>query len=292
VVIEPGDLITLVRPSQWTKNAFVLAPLVFSQRLFEADDLSRAGIAFSSFCLASSAAYVFNDILDRGRDRKHPLKRDRPVAAQRISVAQAGAIAAVLAVVSIASGAAVGGSIVGLLLAFLGLQALYSVWLKHIVIVDVAALAAGFVLRAAAGVVAVGALMSPWLIVCTFLLALFLALAKRRHELFLLERDAGDHREVLGRYTVTLLDQLIVIASVTTLIAYVLYTVSPEVIAKLGTQRLYLTVPFVVFGLFRYLFLVYGRQEGGSPTDVLLGDIPLQIGIFSWIAVVFLLLYQ
>ena len=181
---------------------------------------------------------------------------------------------------------------VGLVLAFLGLQGLYSIWLKHVVVVDVAALAAGFVLRAAAGVVAVGALMSPWLIVCTFLLALFLALAKRRHELFLLDADAGDHREVLGRYTVALLDQLIVIASVTTLIAYVLYTVSPEVIAKLGTERLYLTVPFVVFGVFRYLFLVYGRQEGGNPTDVLLGDIPLQIGIFSWIAVVFLLLYK
>lgn len=291
-MVDSRDLITLVRPSHWTKNAFVLAPLLFSQRLFELRDLRHAGIAFASFCMASSAAYVFNDILDRHRDRRHPFKCDRPLAAGRIKLGQAGALAGALAVLSVAGAATLEADVVVLVVAFLGLQGLYSIWLKHIVVVDVVALAAGFVVRAAAGVVAVAARMSPWLIVCTFLLALFLALAKRRHELFLLESDAGDHREVLGRYSVALLDQLIVIAAVTTLIAYVLYTLSPTVTAKLGTERLYLTVPFVVFGVFRYLFLVYGRQEGGSPTDVLLGDIPLQIGIFSWIAVVFLLLYQ
>jgi len=277
---------------QWTKNAFVLAPLLFSQRLFESEDLSSAGIAFSSFCLASSAAYVFNDILDRDRDRRHPLKRGRALAAGRVSVGRASGIGLALAALAIVGSLAVNVEFVSFVLGFLALQGLYSVWLKHIVVVDVAAIAAGFVVRAAAGVVAVGARMSPWLVMCTFLLALFLALAKRRHELFVLESGAGDHREVLGRYSVALLDQLIVISAVTTLIAYVLYTVSPEVIAKLGTERLYLTVPFVVFGVFRYLFLVYRCQEGGNPTDVLLGDIPLQIGIFSWIAVVFLLLYQ
>ena len=286
------DLFVLLRPTQWVKNAFVLAPLVFAQRFFEAQDFAHAGTAVVSFCLASSAAYVFNDIVDRERDRGHPLKRERPVASGRVSVGRA----AVTGVASLFAGlglaGAVGPHFVAVVGAFCLLQILYSTILKNIVVLDSMSIALGFTLRAAGGVVAVQADMSPWLLVCTFLLALFLALGKRRHESTLLGDDAGLHRDVLGRYSLKVLDQFIAISAVSTMIIYSLYCVSPQVAAKLGTEYLYMTIPFVVFGVFRYLFLVYGREKGGSPTDVLLGDLPLQFGIFGWITSVFVLLYR
>ncbi len=285
------DLIALLRPAQWAKNAFVLAPLVFARRFFDAGDLADASLAFVSFCLASSASYTFNDIIDRDRDRSHPLKANRPLAAGRVSGAVAAALAGALVAAALVSGWPLGSEFLAILAAFLVLHALYSAALKSLVVVDVMAIAGAFVLRAAGGVVAVEARMSPWLFVCTFLLALFLALGKRRHEAVLLGADAGGHREVLGRYSVRLLDLLIVVVSVATVVVYALYTVAPEVESKLGTERLYLTVPFVVFGVFRYLFLVYGRDQGGNPTEVLLADIPLQAGIGLWIGTVFWLLY-
>jgi 4-hydroxybenzoate polyprenyltransferase len=285
------DFLELARPAQWIKNLFVLAPLVFSQRFFRTGELISAAVALAAFCLASSASYVLNDVLDRERDRGHPLKSRRPIASGRVAVAEALALAAALAVAALASSAALGPRFIGILAAFLGLQLLYSTSLKSVVVVDVATIALLFVLRAAGGVVAVGARMSPWLFLCTFLLAMFLGLGKRRHELALLEGYAANHRAVLGRYSVRLLDRLIAVIAMTTIVAYTVYTVTPSVEAKLGTDRLYYTVPFVVLGVFRYLFLVYGREEGGSPTDLLLADIPLQIGIAGWIVTVFVLLY-
>ncbi len=287
-----NDIIALLRPAQWVKNAFVLAPLVFAQRFFEPDEFAHAGAAVLSFCCASSAAYVFNDIVDRHRDRRHPLKRDRPIAAGRVSVRSAAIVGVVALLAGTSLGSLIGESFMAVLGAFCLLQILYSTVLKNIVVVDSVSIAVGFTLRAAAGVVAVDAAMSRWLLVCTFLLALFLALGKRRHESVLLGDDAGSHRDVLGRYSLLLLDQFIGISAVSTTIIYAMYCLSPQVAAKLGTEYLYLTIPFVVFGVFRYLFLVYGREEGGSPTDVLLGDLPLQLGIFGWITTVFLLLYQ
>jgi len=201
-------------------------------------------------------------------------------------------LSAGLLVAGLALAMLAGPEVAAVLTAFVLLQIGYSTVLKHVVVVDVCALAAGFVLRAAAGVLAVNALLSPWLFVCTFLLALFLAVGKRRHELVLLGGDAGDHREVLGSYTPRLLDGLVTMISIATVGAYALYTLSPAVREKLGEDRLYLTVPFVVFGVFRYLFLVYRREEGGNPTAVLLGDLPLQAGIAVWIGAVFLLLYR
>jgi 4-hydroxybenzoate polyprenyltransferase len=285
------DILALIRPAQWVKNAFVLAPLVFAQRFFVAEELAHAGIAVLSFCCASSAAYAFNDIVDRHRDRSHPLKCDRPVAAGRVSVRTASITGSVALLGALLSAASLNTPFIGVVGVFCLLQIAYSTVLKNIVVVDSMSIAVGFTLRAAGGVVAVGAAMSPWLLVCTFLLALFLALGKRRHESTLLGDDAGVHRDVLGRYSLRLLDQFIAISAVSTTIVYALYCISPEVAAKLGTEYLYLTIPFVVFGVFRYLFLVYGREEGGSPTEVLLGDGPLQLGIFGWIAAVFLLLY-
>jgi len=290
--MSPRDVMTLLRPQQWVKNAFVVAPLLFSQRFFDPHELVRAAFAVLSFCGASSAAYVLNDILDRNRDREHPLKRGRPVAAGRISTSAAGGIGVAALVVAVSLGSPLGAGFQTVLAAFIGLQILYSAALKNVIILDSVTISVGFTLRAAAGVLAVGAEMSPWLLVCTFLLAEFLALGKRRHEAVLLGDYAHTHREVLGRYTVTLLDQLIAITAVATVVVYTLYAISPPVAEKLGTAYLYLTVPFVVFGVFRYLFLVYGREKGGSPTDILLRDLPLQLGIVGWILTVFWLLYR
>lgn len=287
----PADFFALLRPAQWVKNAFVLAPLIFSHRFFQLSELWSAAVAFVAFCLASSAAYVVNDVLDRHRDREHPLKSLRPIAAGRVSPGSALLLSSLLALVALGLGWAVGTRLVVVLAAFLLVQLLYSTGLKSLVVGDVAAIALLFVLRAAGGVVAVGARMSSWLFLCTFLLALFLGLGKRRHELALLKGDAGVHREVLGRYTVGLLDRLIAIAAAATIFAYTVYAFSPAVEAKLGTERLYLTVPFVAVGVIRYLFLIYRREEGGSPTDLLLGDVPLQLAIAGWIVTVFLLLY-
>ncbi|TFH25259.1 MAG: decaprenyl-phosphate phosphoribosyltransferase [Myxococcales bacterium] len=289
---ELKDVIALLRPLQWVKNAVVAAPLVFSQRFFSVDDLLAAALATAAFCLGSSATYVLNDVIDRDRDRYHPLKSDRPVAAGRVGPRAAAMLAAGLLIAGLALATVAGADVATVLIAFLLLQIAYSTVLKHIVVVDVCALATGFVLRAAAGVMAVNAALSPWLFACTFLLALFLALGKRRHELVLLGGEAGGHREVLGSYTPRLLDGLAMSVSIATLGAYTLYTLSPAVREKLGEDRLYLTIPFVVFGVFRYLFLVYRRKEGGNPTAVLLGDLPLQIGIAAWIGTVFLLLYR
>lgn len=287
----PADWFALLRPAQWIKNAFVLAPLVFSHRFFKPAPLVSALVAFAAFCLASSASYVVNDVLDRERDREHPLKCLRPIAAGRIRPDTAVAGAVLVASVALALGWAVGARFLTVLVLFLLVQILYSTALKYVVVGDVAGIAMLFVLRAAGGVVAVDARMSPWLFLCTFLLAMFLGLGKRRHELVLLKDEAGDHREVLGRYSVALLDWLIAAVAGATILAYTMYSLWPAVEAKLGTERLYLTAPFVAFGVVRYLFLIYRREEGGSPTDLLLGDLPLQVGIAGWIVTVFLLLY-
>lgn len=286
------DVLALMRPAQWVKNGFVIAPLVFSQRFFDPVELLNVTVALASFCLASSSTYAFNDVIDRERDRSHPLKCKRPVACGRVSVASALAVGAALIVAAAALAWTLGPRFTAILALFFALHLVYSFALKNVLIADVLTIAAGFVLRAAGGVVAVGARMSPWLFVCTFLLAAFLALGKRRHEAVLLGVDAGEHREVLGRYTLRLLDRLVAAVSIATVVAYGLYTMAPGVESKLGTERLYLTVPFVVFGVFRYLFLVYGREEGGNPTTVLLGDVPLQLGIALWTVTVFLLLYS
>jgi 4-hydroxybenzoate polyprenyltransferase len=286
------DIVVLLRPQQWVKNAFVVAPLLFSQRFFVTRELVHAAFAVLSFCAASSAAYTLNDILDRDRDREHPLKRSRPVASGRVPLTAAWAVGLLALAVAIAFGWPLGPGFQSVLAAFLVLQVLYSAALKNVIILDSVTISVGFALRAAAGVLAVHAEMSPWLLICTFLLAEFLALGKRRHEAVLLGDYAHTHREVLGRYSVALLDQLIAITAVATVVVYTLYTIAPEVADKLGTEYLYLTVPFVVFGVFRYLFLVYGREKGGSPTDVLLRDLPLQFGIVGWILTVFVLLYR
>jgi 4-hydroxybenzoate polyprenyltransferase len=282
----PAALAAAIRPSQWVKNGVVLAPLVFALRLTDAWSVARALVAVLAFCALASAGYLVNDVVDRERDRHHPEKRRRPVAAGDLAPRAALAAAVVLGAFGLAACASLGPAVLGFGLVYLAIQALYSRLLKHHAIVDVFAVAAGFLVRVLAGAAAIDVPVSSWLYLCTLLLALFLALEKRRAELALLGADAAAHRRALDGYTLGLLDQLVGIVCACTLVAYALYTLAPETQQKFGGERLVLTIPFVLFGIFRYLFLVHRRGEGGQPERVLLRDRMLQCDILLWLAVV------
>jgi 4-hydroxybenzoate polyprenyltransferase len=286
------NLLISVRPGQWTKNLLVFAGLLFGRRLLDPVAVADALGAFGVFCGLSSAVYLINDIADRESDRSHPLKARRPIASGALSVAAATAAAAAILSAAALGAVSLGRWFTSVAIAYVLLQALYSGWLKHIVIIDVLTLAIGFVLRAVAGAVAVNVEISHWLLVCTVLLALFVALAKRRHEIVLLAGDAPAHRPILGEYSPYLLDQMIAVVTASTLIAYIFYTVSPETQVKFGTPWLGLTIPFPLYGIFRYLYLVHRREGGGSPADLLLTDRPLLICVALWAVVVALIIYR
>jgi len=283
-------LVVSLRPYQWIKNLVVLAALGFSKHLFDADAAARAALAFVVFCALASAVYLVNDILDLERDRLHPAKRTRPIASGQLPVGVARVAAAVLLVVALVGSLALGPGfrICAGSYAMLGIA--YSLFLKHVVILDVLTVALGFVLRAVAGAVAIGVHFSPWLVVCTLLLALFLALAKRRHELVSLD-DAAAHRSSLAEYSPYLLDQMIAVVTASCLTAYAFYTLAPETVEKYRTERLALTIPFVIYGIFRYLYLVHRHEQGGSPGDVLLTDRPLLATVALWAVAMVLIVY-
>jgi 4-hydroxybenzoate polyprenyltransferase len=286
-----SGLVAALRPHQWTKNLIVFAGLIFGQRLLDPSAVGRATAAFAIFCALSSVVYLLNDLADREADRQHPLKKHRAIASGIVSPALALAVAAGLAVVGL-GGAFLLGRNVGLVaLGYLALFTLYSGPLKHLVILDVLTIAAGFVLRAVAGAVAIPVAISPWLLIVTILLALFLGLAKRRHELVLLADDASAHRRSLEEYSPYLLDQMIAVVSASTIVAYAFYTVSPDTIHKFGTNMLGLTLPFPLYGIFRYLYLVHRKDGGGSPAELLLTDRPLLICVALWVAAVVALIY-
>jgi 4-hydroxybenzoate polyprenyltransferase len=286
-------LCSSLRPRQWTKNLLVFAGLLFGRKLGEPPAIAAALAAFAIFCGLTSAAYLFNDVADRDSDRRHPLKRRRPIAAGIVSTRTAVAAAAILTVVSLGASVQLGWPFAGVALAYGVLTGVYSTVLKHLVILDVLGIATGFVLRAAAGALAVQVAISQWLFVCTILSALFISLAKRRHELLLLEGDAPSHRPILGEYSAYLLDQLMTITAGASLVAYMLYAISPETVAKFGTARLDLTIPFPMYGIFRYLYLVHRREGGGDPADLLIGDPPLIACVVLWaLSVVFIIYLQ
>lgn len=285
------NLLISLRPGQWTKNLLVFAGVLFGQRLLEPAAVARSVAAFVIFCALSGAVYLVNDIADREQDRLHPLKATRPIASGALSIGSAMAAAAVLCGLALAGSLAIGLAFAGVAVAYVVLQALYSGPLKQIVIVDVLTLATGFVLRAIAGALAVDVAISHWLLVCTLLLALFIALAKRRHEIVLLAGDASNHRRILGEYSAYLLDQMISVVTASTLIAYIFYTVSPETQEKFGTPWLDLTIPFPLYGIFRYLYLVHRREGGGSPADLLLTDRPLLVCVALWAVCVATIIY-
>ena len=287
-----APLVISMRPEQWTKNLFVFAALLFGNRLLDAGAVGTAVATFVVFCGLSASVYLVNDVLDRDADRQHPLKRSRPIASGELPVSAAVATAVLLTSASLAGAFLVRPVLVLAAGAYIALLVMYSATLKHIVIVDVLTIAAGFVLRAVAGGLALAVPISSWLLVCTTLLALFLALSKRRHEMTLLGDQATWHRRILEEYSPYLLDQMIAVVTASTLIAYSVYATSAETAAKLGTHRLGLTIPFVLYGIFRYLYLVHQKRGGGSPAAMLLTDRPLLACVGAWSACVVLLLYS
>lgn len=287
-----SGLVASLRPAQWTKNLVIFAGLIFGRRLMTPDAVAAALAAFVVFCALSGVVYLINDVVDRESDRRHPVKAKRPIAAGEVSVAAAVTTAAILGCGALVAAFGLGRAFGLVAVSYVLLQALYSGPVKHIVILDVLAIAIGFVLRAVAGAVVIPVPLSQWLLVCTILLALFLGLAKRRHELVMLADGAIAHRPILGEYSAYLLDQMIGIVAASTLVAYVFYTISPETQAKFGTEWLGLTIPFPLYGLFRYLYLVHRREGGGSPADTLLNDRPLLLCVALWAAAVVLIIYQ
>ena len=279
-----------LRPDQWIKNAVVFAGLVFGMRLLDPTAVALSLAAFAVFCAASSAVYLLNDVLDLEFDRTHPYKRHRPIASGAVPVRGAALLSAVLAVASMAVAWRVASDLALIVGAYLLLNVVYSLWLKHALFVDVLSIALGFVLRAMAGAAAVSVRISPWLVVCTFTVMLFLALGKRRAEVAAYER-VEDQRPVTRGYSVGLLDQAISVVVAATLVSYCLYTLSPEVQERYGVAHLEMTVPFVVYGLFRYLYLVRATDRAQNPTRAVVTDRPIVVTILLWGGVVLGLLY-
>lgn len=281
------DVLRALRVNQWTKNLVVLAAFCFAlgdraQGLLGPAlpaTFARVLAAFALFCLASSGIYLLNDIRDLAADRLHPVKRLRPIAAGRIPVPVAGAWSTLLLVLSLAGALWLSRPFATILAGYVALQIVYTCWLKHVALVDIFVIALGFVLRAAGGGLVIRVAISPWLLVCAFLLALFLALCKRRHEKLILDQSAEDHRPSLGDYDRQLLDQLIAVVSAATIVSYAIYTLATETVHKFGTPLLSLTIPFVIFGIFRYLDLVYRKSAGGRPEKILLTDGPLLVDL-------------
>ena len=285
------SLVRSLRPSQWTKNLIVFAGLIFGQRLLDPGAILYAAAAFAVFCALSGVIYLINDVADREADRQHPLKQLRPIASGAVPVSTALGLALVLAAGALAAAFSLRFEFGLTALAYVGLLALYSGPLKHVVIIDVLTIAIGFVLRAAAGAIVIAEPVSHWLLIVTILLALFLALSKRRHELVLLTDSATSHRPILQEYSPYLLDQMISVVTASTLVAYAFYTVSPETIQKFNTDKLGLTLPFPLYGILRYLYLVHQKEGGGSPSDLLLNDKPLLLCVLLWAIAVALIIY-
>jgi len=284
-------LLRSMRPHQWTKNVFVFAALIFAQHLGRVEDVLRATAAFALFCALSGAVYIINDLVDREKDRAHARKRMRPIASGRVSPLAAQLFAAVLVIGSVGLAFALDTGFGVVAATYFAVNILYSFYLKRVVILDVMVIAFGFVLRAVAGAQVIHVPISSWLLLCTSLLALFLGFCKRRNELVTLRDGASDHRESLREYNVAFLDQMIAVVTASTVIAYALYAMSEEVHEKLHTRYLGLTVPFVLYGIFRYLYVLNMKGEGGSPSRVLLEDKPLLINVILWMTTCVLLLY-
>lgn len=284
-------LLVSTRPREWIKNVFVFAALFFSKNLFNVALVPRAGLAFGLYCMVAGGVYLMNDIKDRAADRRHPQKRARPIASGALSVAVAAPVAAILLLLAIGGAWLLHPTLGLIMVLYVLINVAYSYWLKRAVILDVFAIAAGFVLRVMAGAVVIGVVMSHWLLVCSMLLALFLGFSKRRCELVTLTQEASQHRHVLGEYDLPFLDVLIGIVTSAVIVGYTLYTISSETIARCLTDKLLLTVPIVLYGIFRYLYLVYHRNDGGNPAHALLTDVPLGLSILLWGLVSALILY-
>ena len=283
-------IIREMRPRQWAKNVFIFAALVFDEQLTQREPLLRTIAGFVLLCLISSAVYLLNDVADVESDRQHPTKRNRPIAAGQLSIPLALVLAIAMAVFALAAGFALEPSFGWIITLYFVINLLYSLWLKHKPIIDVMIIAAGFVLRVAAGVVLIEVTrFSPWLYVCTTLLALIIGFGKRRAEIILLADGANAHRKVLDGYTIGFLDQLIVVVSATTIMAYSLYTFSALNLPS--NHLMMLTIPFVIYGVFRYLYLIHVEDAGGAPEELILSDRPLLATLVLWGLLAVVILY-
>jgi 4-hydroxybenzoate polyprenyltransferase len=283
------SLIRALRPLQWTKSLLVFAALIFTRSVFELDPLMRTIGAFVVFCMASSAIYLINDLQDIEKDRFHPVKRLRPIAAGHLEPRTAALLASGLAIASLVGSFLIRPELALVIGIYLALMLGYTFGLKRLVILDVFIIASGFVLRAAAGAVALSVPISPWLYICSLLLALFLGFGKRRHELLSLRTAAARHRENLDAYSVSLLDQLIAVTAAATVIAYSVYTFQAPTLPE--NHAMMATIPFVLYAVFRYLYLLYKKQEGGSPEVLLVRDRPLLLSILGWAITSMAILY-
>jgi 4-hydroxybenzoate polyprenyltransferase len=287
-------LLQAMRPRQWVKNGFLFAPLVFSKNLFHGDLLLRSAAAFGLFCALASAVYLANDVLDAAEDRQHPVKRLRPVASGRLPAAVALVAAAVVGGLALHGAFALSPGFASILLVYLGINAVYTLGLKRLPYLDVGLIAVGFVLRVLAGAVAIAVQASFWLFVCTFCLAMFLALGKRKHEMLVAaaagaERSAS--RKALGRYDLVTVDRALLMAGTSAVWSYVLYTIAPETRENFHTLLLAFTVPFPAFGVFRFMALVDRPGRASSPTEALITDGPFAANLALWLASVVAILY-
>lgn len=284
-------LIRTMRIRQWTKNIFVLSPLLFSRHLFDVNSLVHTIEAFFLFSFVASAVYVLNDVVDAEVDRSHPVKKHRPIASGELPVTVAISAVGVIMAVAITLAVLVHPGFAAILAGYFALNVVYSYALKRAVIIDVMTIATSFVLRIVAGAVVIDVPISEWLLICTSLLALFLGFSKRRHEITVLEADAHVHRPVLLEYSTYFLDQMISLVTASTLICYILYTVDDDTVEKFGSKALLYSTPFVLYGLFRYYYLVHQKKTGGDPTSEFLSDVPLLVNVFLWAVTVILILY-
>lgn len=283
-------LLASLRPRQWVKNLFVFAGVIFSQQLLT-PRIWPALAAFAIFCGLSGSIYLFNDVADADKDRLHPAKRLRPIASGALPLGTAVGFGVLLLAGCLAAAFALSPAFGLVSLCYGALLTAYSLWLKHIVIVDVLTVSMGFVLRAVAGAVAVDVEISGWLLICSILMALFLGLGKRRHEYLSLTGDAAAHRPILADYSEGFLDQMISVVTASTVTTYALYTMSPETVAKFHTRLLPLTLPFVLYGIFRYLYLLYRRDLGGNPSDLVVTDRGLLLDVLLWMLTTLAIIY-
>ena len=287
------SLLRLLRPVQWAKNVFVFAPLVFSRHLFDPFFGERAILAFALFSLLSSVVYIINDIADRESDRLHPLKRMRPIASGEVPIGAALGVASVLAAACVVGTLWLGPRVVLVAAVYLGLNLGYSFGLKQVILVDVFIVASGFMLRVLAGAFAIGVLVSPWLVLCTLFVSVFLAVSKRRAEILLnIAEESEMSRPVLRKYDIQFIEQMMTVTASGMAISYALYTVAERTVEVFGTENLIFTTVFVLFGIFRYLYLVRTHGTNDNPTQLLLSDGPIIFNMIAWFAVCVLIIYS
>ena len=280
------DVISLLRPVQWIKNGFVLVPLALSQKLTNTSSLLASVYAFCIFCVAASAVYVWNDIIDRNRDRAHPDKCRRPIASGRISVKFASVLALILAWIATGAAAKLDKMFFITIVSYFALNILYSTVLKHLVLIDLFALSANYVLRILGGTLVIGEPITSWVIILATLLALFLALGKRRGEYITMQDRATEHRPILRAYNPYFLDQLLAVITSSIVMSWIFYTLDTTIQTRLHTQLLPLTIPFVLYGIFRYQYLIHSEGQGESPSRTFLTDKPLMIDVTLWLALI------